>query len=302
MLTGIHFILTYMCNFECEHCFLYCSPKTKGTFTINFIKSVLDDAIKIGTIEEIYFEGGEPFLFYPLMVEGIKLAKEMGFKVGIVTNGYWATSPEDTKLWLKPLKEIGIDDFSFSDDTYHYCTENEDFAKIGFKTGQELNLPVNVINIEKPKIIERTNQKDCRGAPIIGGDVMFRGRAVEKLMENLPKSDWETFTECPYEDLVDPKRIHLDPYGYVHICQGIIIGNINKTPLSEIMKNYSYKEHPIFQYIKNGGPALLKKHYKINNGSKFVDACHLCYSTRLHIIEDFPDHLGPKQIYGLENE
>ena len=30
MLTGIHFILTYTCNFECDHCFLYCSPKSKG--------------------------------------------------------------------------------------------------------------------------------------------------------------------------------------------------------------------------------------------------------------------------------
>ena len=33
MLTGIHFLLTYSCTSECDHCFLYCSPNAKGTFT-----------------------------------------------------------------------------------------------------------------------------------------------------------------------------------------------------------------------------------------------------------------------------
>ena len=59
MLSQIHFLLTYSCNFECDHCFLYCSPKSEGTFTINQIKSVLDEALKIETIDWIYFEGGE---------------------------------------------------------------------------------------------------------------------------------------------------------------------------------------------------------------------------------------------------
>ena len=135
MLTGIHLLLTYMCNFECEHCFLYCSPRSKGTFTISLVKSVLDDAIKIGTVEWIYFEGGEPFLYYPLMVESIKLARELGFKIGIVTNGYWANTLEDAELWLKPFKAIGVEDFSFSDDAYHYNIEKDDFAKIGFEVG-----------------------------------------------------------------------------------------------------------------------------------------------------------------------
>lgn len=56
------------------------------------IRKVLNEATKIGTINWIYFEGGEPFLFYPIMIEGIKIARSMGFKVGVVTNAYYATS------------------------------------------------------------------------------------------------------------------------------------------------------------------------------------------------------------------
>jgi MoaA/NifB/PqqE/SkfB family radical SAM enzyme len=62
MLTGIHVILTYACNFECDHCFLYRSPRSQGTFTIGQVTHVLDEAKKIGTVDWIFYEGGEPFL------------------------------------------------------------------------------------------------------------------------------------------------------------------------------------------------------------------------------------------------
>ena len=103
MLTGIHFLLTYKCIYECEHCFVYSSPYAEGTFTLDQINSVLDEAEIIGTIEWIYFEGGEPFLYYPLLVEGVKSASRRGFKTGIVTNAYFANSLKDTIKWLLPL-------------------------------------------------------------------------------------------------------------------------------------------------------------------------------------------------------
>ncbi len=98
MLTGSHFILTYKCNFECDHCFLYCSPKSQGTFTISQVTKVLDEAQKIGTVDWIFYEGGEPFLFFPLLNESIKRANVRGFKVGVVTNAYGANSEEDAEL------------------------------------------------------------------------------------------------------------------------------------------------------------------------------------------------------------
>jgi molybdenum cofactor biosynthesis enzyme MoaA len=60
MLNGIHFLLTYRCNFECDHCFLYCSPQSRATFAIAQVNRVLDEARKISTVEWRYFGGG-PF-------------------------------------------------------------------------------------------------------------------------------------------------------------------------------------------------------------------------------------------------
>ena len=300
MLTGLHFLLTYMCNSECDHCFIYSGPSAKGTFTLSQIQKVLDEATKIGTIEWIYFEGGEPFLFYPLMLEGIKIARSMGFKVGVVTNGYYATSEEDAELWLKSLCELGISNLSISNDPFHYEDEKENPAKRALNAAKKLNMPAAEICIETPTVKTGVDKEQGKGEPVIGGSTMFRGRAVEKLVEGLPQRWWEEFTECPYEDLESPKRVHLDSYGNVHLCQGLSMGNMWETPLSRMVRNYDADSHPICRPLVRGGPALLAKEYEVKHEDRYVDACHFCYFVRLALLDRFPQYLTPRQVYGLE--
>ncbi|GAH05336.1 unnamed protein product, partial [marine sediment metagenome] len=116
--------LTYKCTNECDHCWFYCSPKSEGTFTANQIKEVLDEAKKIGT-KCIYFEGGEPFLFYPILLEGLQIARDMGFKTGIATNSYWATSIEEAEERLTPISKLNISIFGISDDSFHSEMESD---------------------------------------------------------------------------------------------------------------------------------------------------------------------------------
>jgi MoaA/NifB/PqqE/SkfB family radical SAM enzyme len=300
MLTGLHFLLTYMCNSECDHCFVYSSPTAPGTFTSGQVRKLLDEAVKIGTIEWIYFEGGEPFLFYPIMLEGIKMARNRGFRVGVVTNAYFATDDKDIEIWLKPLCELGVEDLSISNDPYHYGDENENPAVRAQRVALKLNMPTQEIRIEKPHIASDVDKKLRKGKPVIGGSTVFRGRAVEKLLAGLPQRCWEDFTECPYEDLESPKRLHLDAYGNVHVCQGISIGNAWEKPLSEIIKQYDARLHPVCSPLVTGGPALLAREYQVEHEDKYVDACHFCYMMRLKLLNRFPRYLTPKQVYGLD--
>jgi MoaA/NifB/PqqE/SkfB family radical SAM enzyme len=117
---------------------VYSSPRAKGTFTLKQMKEVFSELAKIGTVESIYFECGEPFLFYPVMCEGIRIARGLGFKTGIVTNAYWATSEEDAELWLKPLYHLGLSDISISDDAFHYEDEGIAPAKHALNAAQKL--------------------------------------------------------------------------------------------------------------------------------------------------------------------
>jgi len=260
---------------------------------------VLDEATEIGTIEWIYFEGGEPFLYYPLMLEGIKIARGMGFKIGVVTNAYYAISEEDAELWLSPLGKLGISDLSISDDSSYWEEEKDNPAKRALVAAKRLGLPVASICIGKPTL-EGIDKDQGKGAPVIGGGSMFRGRAVEKLVEGLPQRQWGEFTECPYENLEEPERVHIDSYGNVHLCQGLSMGNIWEIPLSILVKNYNANSHPICGPLARGGPALLAKEYNVKHEDKYVDACHFCYFLRLALIDRFPQYLAPRQVYGLE--
>ncbi len=299
MLDGIHFLLTYACNFECDHCFLYCSPWSQGTFTIRQVTRVLDEGVKLGSVESIFFEGGEPFLYYPLLREGVQRAAERGFKVGVVTNGYGANSEEDAELWLKPLAEAGLTYLSVSNDQYHYGEEAENPATIAHRVAQRLGINTASICIEAP-VVTQAEEGEDKGQPVVGGGPKFRGRAVEKLSQGLPLQPWQDFRECPYEELESPSRVHVDTFGHVQVCQGISIGNMWETPLAELITNYRADAHPVCGPLLRGGPAELAKALEETPATGYIDACHLCYLTRRAAIDRFPQALAPRQVYGIK--
>ncbi|KMY65677.1 hypothetical protein AAU61_21100 [Desulfocarbo indianensis] len=299
MLQEIHFLLTYTCNYECDHCFLYCSPRSQGTFTLAQVGRVLAQARETGTVKGVCFEGGEPLLFFPLLVHSVKAAHEMGFRVGLVTNAYLATCPEDAQLWLRPLMEAGVDYLSMSDDSFH--AEGEDNpARRALAAAQKLGVGSGAICISPPAL-SAPGEGVEKGAPVIGGGAMFRGRAAEKLTQGLPLKDWRELVECPHEELADPGRVHLDCFGNVHICQGISMGNLWERPLAEMVRDYRPQEHPVCGPLSRGGPAELVRQYDLPHEDAYVDECHLCFLARKTLLDSYPGHLTPRQVYGLED-
>jgi hypothetical protein len=281
-LEGIHILLTYQCTFECDHCFVWGSPWQTGTLTLEQIQDILQQA-KAAGVESIYFEGGEPFLYYALMLRGVELAHEMGFSVGIVSNGYWAKTVQDALIWLEPLAGK-LEDLSISCDLFHYREEMLHRAENAVEAAQQFGIPVGTISIAQP-------EEDANS-------VMYRGRAIEKLVPRAPKHPWESFTACPHEDLRDPSRIHLDPLGNLHICQGIAIGNLFEKPLTQICAEYDPDAHPVCGPLLNGGPVALVTEYGLPHEPDYADACHLCYEARSALRARMPEILGPDQVYG----
>jgi hypothetical protein len=269
--------------------------------TLPQIRCVLEESRKIGTVEWIYFEGGEPFLFYPSMLEGVRLARQMGFKVGIVTNAYGAVSEEDAEICFRPLADLGVADLSISDDSFHYG-EGDSPAKRGLAAARRLGIPTSSICIQKPFVEAMPGQGRDKGNPVIGGGAMFKGRAVEKLTAGLPRRPFQELTQCPHEDLLSPSRLHVDHYGQVHLCQGISMGNMWQRPLSELALEYKAESHPICGPLVKGGPALLARLYDLHPESEYVDECHFCYLVRHALIDRFPEFLAPRQVYGLKEQ
>ena len=295
-LSGLHLLLTYQCTLECDHCFAWGSPWQSGTMTLQSVRNVLRQAEDLGTVRWFYFEGGEPFLYYAILLRGVQEAASMGFQVGIVTNGYWATDEQDAIEWLRPFAGL-IQDLSISSDLYHWGETRSQQAQNASLAAEQLGIPVGTISIAQP---EATNAAAGIGQlPAGESAVMYRGRASEKLVPQATRWPWGQFAECPHEDLEEPGRLHLDPLGNLHICQGISLGNLFQRPLAEICEAYDPASHPITGPLLEGGPVELVRRYGLPHEETYADACHLCCEACRALRVRFPENLVPDQMSGV---
>lgn len=294
-LTGLHLLLTYRCTLECDHCFVWSSPEARGTMSLANVRDILRQAKDLGGIEWIFFEGGEPFLYYTLLLKGVRFAARSGFRVGIVSNAYWATGVSEAKEALRPFRGL-VQDLSISSDRYHWDAEDGHLAESATAAARELGIPCGIISVAQPEETDATRR--VGQLPPGVSALMYRGRAARKLVARARHRPWTEMDRCPYENLRDPGRVHIDPEGNVHLCQGISLGNVFERPLRGIIRSYNPEAHPIVGPLLAGGPAALVRRYGLTPGRTYADACHLCDETRRTLRPRFPDILRPGQMYG----
>ncbi len=291
-LTGLHLLLTYQCNLECDHCFVWSGPHAAKAFlSTEAIAEIMDQARQLGTIEIIYFEGGEPFLHPDTLLDGVRLAKRAGFQAGIVSNGFWAHDSNTALARLRPFAETGLDILSISVDPLHGDDESRARCAHAIAAAQELGITMLPLSVEPP-IEHRVYPSGA------GGAVMFRGRAAEKLTDRVAHGAWHIFMACPHETLDAPQRVHVDPFGYIHLCQGLVMGNLFEQPLAQLVRDYDPTHHPIVGSLLAEGPRGLVKRYDLDCRDAYADACHLCYVARDKLRRRFPELLAPPQMYG----
>ena len=167
-LNGVHILMTYRCTQECDHCFVYGSPRADATLTSDRLTRVLGQCADAGSVEWVFFEGGEPFLYYPILRQGVVHAARLGFRVGLVTNAYWATSAEDALRWLEGLGSAQL--LHVSSDDLHHGGDPRALARVdhAVAAAEQLDIAVSTLHVEP-------------------GDVMFRGRAADKLTSGLTR-------------------------------------------------------------------------------------------------------------------
>jgi hypothetical protein len=118
------------------------------------------------------------------------------------------------------------------------------------------------------------------------------------LASRVEAKPWEHLDTCPWEELREPERVHVDPFGNLHVCQGISIGNMLKRSLTDIMGTYDADDHPIVGPLLAGGPAEIVRRYGLPHEEGYADHCHLCYKSRCALGERFSNELTPDQMYG----
>ena len=180
---------------------------------------------------------------------------------------------------------------------YHLSDKRSQQAENASVAAQQLGIPLGIISIAQP---DATNAPSAIGQlPEEETVVMYRGRAAEKLVSQSAQWPWGQFTKCPYEDLKEPGRLHVDPFGNLLICQGISLGNLFNQTLKEICETYYPNSHAITGPLIEGGPVELIQRYELPHKESYADACHLCCGACRALRKRFPEILVPDQMYGV---
>lgn len=289
-LTSLHVLLTYKCVYECDHCFVWGSLQQSGVFTLDRLDVVLEQAVRLGTVREIAFEGGETLVYYPTLITAVRRAARQ-FNTAIVTNGYWATTVGDATNWLKRLVDAGLRRIQF------FLDERQAAGELhpGVIAARELGLETRVLR----RATSRLGREACSGNT--DEDVHFRSSDATRPPSDIRLRPWDSFTTCPYENLSHPSRVHVDPFGYLHLCQGLVIGNLFDRSLQSVVAGYAPGAHPIVGPLIAGGPAELVRRYGLEPQSAYLDACYLCYSSREELRTSFPSELCPEPIDGSQS-
>jgi pyruvate-formate lyase-activating enzyme len=116
---SLSFLVTYKCNFQCDHCSVSAGPEHQQVIAAEHMRRVIEEAYALPSIRVVVFTGGEPTLYPDLLQAGINLAHEKGFVTRLVTNAWWAKTPEKAYHFLQNLRAAGLDELNVSFDDFH---------------------------------------------------------------------------------------------------------------------------------------------------------------------------------------
>ena len=294
----LHILLTYNCSLRCKHCYVYSDQRAPGKISLSQISHFLNDAHKIEGIVWVYFGGGEPFTQYPLLLKAVQRARNLDYRVGVETNGYFARTDEAAMRMLRPLAAMGVEDLRVSNDALHYRDPQTSPANRTLKAARRLGIPTTLVRVSIPGSISLPPVDSSYADQVEEPRFMFTGRAGDLFSESESGADPSRLDRCPRDDLADPEQLYVDAYGYVQVCPGIAIGNACVDPLNEIISGFDIDSHEILPILESKGPASLFDQYELLPLVKIIDACHACFSARKLLIDTYPELLGPRHVYG----
>ncbi len=106
------------CNIKCEHCVAADDTQKSEKMELPRAKELITQ-LDTAQVQGISFTAGEPFIFFDDITELIKLCKRYAIYSRIVTNSFWAKSPERAEGTIIQLKENGLSQLRLSYSRWH---------------------------------------------------------------------------------------------------------------------------------------------------------------------------------------
>lgn len=146
----LFFELTDKCNLCCQHCGSQCNSANNTFLPLNIIEETLYKVYSAYGTKDIMIciTGGEPLL-HPDLYDVIRMAKDMGFAVGMTTNGTLINKRNTLMLGKSGLDTvaISIDGLSETHDLFRSSLGSFNKAIIGAANLREVGIEPQVITV-----------------------------------------------------------------------------------------------------------------------------------------------------------
>ncbi len=323
MISKIVFSVTYDCPVSCKFCVTESGPQNGPYLSAEFMKQVIRDTLELGALKSVIFTGGEALMKKAELVETLEFAQSNGLWTRIVSNAFWATSPDKATQLLTKLKQNGLNEINFSCDDLHQEMIPLDNVKHAFHAARNLGIPVLLAhkkvknNLITPEFLadylgvelhqfNEEGQNPHRDMYSTGYTVPIGLQAKE-----LDHSRYILYPEgctawqSPCSGVLS--SIIISPGKELRICCGMIdqrvpelsIGNLEKERLAEIIcrgnqdliANWLALEGPygVMKFVKEKAPHL-------EFADRYVNHCHLCNEllTRSEVRDVLAHHAAEK--------
>lgn len=314
-ISGLGLHLTDQCNARCEHCAYHCGPKVKGVMSLDDAKQYLHSAAH-QSLELVCISGGEPCLYFDLVVKIVHEARALGVpSIWVFTNAYWAVNRAIAGRKLTRLQEAGMTRLCLSADGFHQPFVPVERVRHAMAVARDMGLEVvldvrflgppqedNPSNRATRQVLEELG--NLENVEVWQGQPWYIGRAADRLPSQLVQRPGIPSGHCPGPwaggTWENPVGVDVDWYGEVTLCPGISIGNAKKRPLNSILAEYDPWQHPIIRELATGGPASLAEiaqHIGYTPRASYVSECHLCYDARKFLRSRYSSELAPLICY-----
>jgi hypothetical protein len=323
MLSRLVFSVTYDCPISCNYCVTESGPWHGPALDASFMIRVIDEALELGGLTSVVFTGGEPLLRKSAVEQTLTYANRHRLWTRIVTNSFWATSPEAALRTLCELKESGLCEINLSCDDLHQEHIPLVQVRSAYHAARTLEMPV---------LIAHKQVKNGKITPESIAD--FFGVALTEFKEKggNPKTDiYSSSLTIPVgygsawldqdDYIIYPSSptawsgpcsgilnsIIISPTKKVRLCCGMIdqrvpeltVGSLEDQTLAEIVCEGN--TDLIANWLALEGPYgimtfLLEKEPQLAFQKQYVNHCHLCNDlfTRAEVRDAIKRHAPEK--------
>lgn len=316
-------ILSYLCGSGCQHCLYNCGPlRDPAPMSAATLRAALEAVALLPGLPQVHLTGGEPFLHFDLLVEGARMARELGIVCYVETSGAWCRDRDRARERFAALREAGLSAVLVSCSPFHAehippartLTAVEAAADVFGESGVIVYLPefVRIVarfGLEQPTPLARYIEAlGATGASRLlweGYGLIPGGRSGYRLGHLAPHHSPEAFAgeTCAAEILYAPHS-HLDLYGNFvpGFCGGLTVGDWRALP--QVLSDFQAGRYPplVAELVARGPFGLFElaqrehEYEPLDDG--YVGKCHLCVDVRRRLAGS-GDHaeLRPREFY-----